>query len=56
VGGHNSPSIRLLSQRRALSLTRKALVGHYFAAGAFVYHDLSAGSSRQQYFGGCLVR
>jgi len=44
------------SQRRDLGLTRKALVGHYFAVGAFVYHDLSAVSSRQQYFGGCLVR
>jgi hypothetical protein len=44
------------SQRRDLRLTRKALVAHYFAAGAFVYHDLSAVSSRQQYFGGCLVR
>ena len=44
------------SQRQDLSLTRKALVGHYFASGAFVYHDLSAVSSRQQYFDGCLVR
>jgi hypothetical protein len=44
------------SPRRDLSLTRKALVGHYFASGAFVYHDLSAVSSRQQYFDGCLVR
>jgi hypothetical protein len=44
------------SRRRDLRLTRKALVGHYFASGAFVYHDLSAASSRQQYFGGCLVR
>lgn len=44
------------SQRRDLGLTRKALVAHYFAKGAFVYHDLSAVASRQQYFGGCLVR
>ena len=44
------------SQRRDLRLTRMALVGHYFAKGAFVYHDLSATSSRQQYFGGCLLR
>ena len=44
------------SARRDLRLTRKALVAHYFAAGAFVYHDLSAVSSRQQYFDGCLVR
>jgi hypothetical protein len=44
------------SERRDLGLTRKALVGHYFAKGAFVYHDLSAVSSRQQYLGGCLVR
>jgi len=44
------------SQRRDLRLTRKALVAHYFAKGAFVYHDLSAAPSRQQYFSGCLVR
>lgn len=44
------------SRRKDLSLTRKALVAHYFAKGAFVYHDLSAVSSRQQYFDGCLVR
>lgn len=44
------------SLRRDLRLTRRALVGHYFAKGAFVYHDLSAVSSRQQYFDGCLVR
>ncbi len=43
------------SPRRNLQLTRKALVGHYFANRAFVYHDLSAKSSRQQYFDGCLV-
>jgi hypothetical protein len=30
--------------------------GHSFAKGAFVYHDQSAAPSRQQYFGGCLVR
>ncbi len=44
------------SQRRDLRLTRKAVVAHYFARGAFVYHDLSAAPSRQQYFGGCMVR
>jgi len=44
------------SPRRDLGLTRRALVGHYFAKGAFVYHDLSAVPSRQQYFNGCLVR
>ncbi|HLY18160.1 MAG TPA: phytanoyl-CoA dioxygenase family protein [Bryobacteraceae bacterium] len=44
------------SQRRDLRLTRRALVGHYFARGAFVYHDLSAVSSRRQYFNGCLPR
>lgn len=44
------------AQRRDLRLSRKALVAHYFAKGAFVYHDLSAVSSRQQYLGGCLVR
>ncbi len=41
------------SPRNDLSLTRKALVAHYFAKGAFVYHDLSAVSSRRQYFSGC---
>jgi ectoine hydroxylase-related dioxygenase (phytanoyl-CoA dioxygenase family) len=40
------------SERRDLRLSRKALVAHYFAKGAFVYHDLSASPSRQQYFGG----
>jgi hypothetical protein len=44
------------SQRRDLRLTRKALVAHYFGKGAFVYHDLSAASSRQQYLGSCLLR
>ena len=44
------------SQRRDLGLSRKAMVAHYFADGAFVYHDLSARPSRQQYFDGCLVR
>jgi len=44
------------SRRRDLSLSRKAMVAHYFADGAFVYHDLSAVASRQQYFDGCLVR
>jgi ectoine hydroxylase-related dioxygenase (phytanoyl-CoA dioxygenase family) len=44
------------SRRRDLSLSRKAMVAHYFADGAFVYHDLSAVASRQQYFDGCLVK
>ena len=44
------------SQRGDLRLSRKALVGHYFAKGAFVYHDLSAVPSRQQYLGGCMLR
>lgn len=44
------------SPRRNLQLTRKALVGHYFASRAFVYHDLAGTSSRNQYFDGCLVR
>lgn len=44
------------SLRRDLRLSRKALVGHYFAKGAFVYHDLAASASRQQLFDGCLVR
>jgi hypothetical protein len=44
------------SKRRNLRQSRKALVAHYFADGAFVYHDLSAVPSRQQYFDGCLVR
>jgi hypothetical protein len=44
------------SKRRDLRQSRKAMVAHYFADGAFVYHDLSAIASRQQYFDGCLVR
>lgn len=40
------------SPRRDPALSRKALVAHYFAKGAFVYHDLSAESSRRQYLPG----
>jgi hypothetical protein len=32
--------------RKNLSLSRKALVCHYFAQGAFTYHDLSGNASR----------
>ena len=34
------------SARKDLSLSRKALVCHYFAVGAFCYHDLSGNASR----------
>jgi hypothetical protein len=44
------------SQRRDLAYTRKALVCHFFVKGAFVYHDLAASRSRQQYVGTCLLR
>jgi ectoine hydroxylase-related dioxygenase (phytanoyl-CoA dioxygenase family) len=32
--------------RKNLALSRKALVCHYFAEGAFTYHDLSGNASR----------
>ncbi len=43
------------SARQDLSLSRKALVCHYFVKGAFVYHDLVAARSKQQYSGTCLL-
>lgn len=44
------------SQRRNLQLSRKAIVCHFFVKGAFVYHDLAAARSRQQYMGTCVLR
>ncbi len=44
------------STRRNVMLSRKALVVHYFVKGSFVYHDLSATRSMQQYLGTCLLR
>lgn len=42
--------------RRNVRLSRRAVVCHFFAKGCFVYHDLAAARSRQQYFGTCLLR
>ena len=44
------------SARRNLQLSRKALVCHFFAKNAFVYHDLAATVSKQQYVGTCMLR
>jgi hypothetical protein len=44
------------SARRDMRLTRKAGVCHFFVKGAFVYHDLAASRSKQQYVGTCLLR
>lgn len=44
------------SARRDLSLSRRSLVCHYYGRGAFVYHDLAASRSKQQYLGTCLLR
>ena len=44
------------SARRDMSRSRRALVVHFFVKGAFVYHDLAAAKSRQQYLGTCLLR
>jgi ectoine hydroxylase-related dioxygenase (phytanoyl-CoA dioxygenase family) len=44
------------SRREDLALTRRAVVCHFFVKGAFVYHDLAASRSRQQYIGTCLLR
>ena len=44
------------SARRNLQLSRHALVCHFFVKGSFVYHDLAAARSRQQYMGTCLLR
>lgn len=44
------------SARRDMRHSRKAVVVHFFVKGAFVYHDLAASRSRQQYMGTCLLR
>jgi hypothetical protein len=44
------------SARKNLALSRRAVVAHFFAKKAFVYHDLAAARSRQQYLGTCLLR
>jgi len=44
------------SARRDRALSRRAVVCHFFAKNAFVYHDLAAASSRRQYIGTCLLR
>ena len=44
------------SERRDLAHSRRAIVCHYFGKSAFVYHDLAAARSRQQYMGTCLLR
>ena len=44
------------SARKDLQRTRKALVCHFFVKGAFVFHDLAASRSKQQYLGTCLLR
>lgn len=44
------------SPRRDLRHSRKAVVCHFFVKGSFVYHDLAAARSRQQYMGTCLLR
>jgi ectoine hydroxylase-related dioxygenase (phytanoyl-CoA dioxygenase family) len=44
------------SMRRNVQLSRKSLVCHFFVKGAFVYHDLAAARSKQQYVGTCLLR
>jgi hypothetical protein len=44
------------SPRRDLRHSRRAVVVHFFVKGAFVYHDLAASRSRQQYMGTCLLR
>jgi ectoine hydroxylase-related dioxygenase (phytanoyl-CoA dioxygenase family) len=44
------------SLRRNIELTRRAVVCHFFVKGAFVYHDLAASRSKQQYLGTCLLR
>jgi Phytanoyl-CoA dioxygenase (PhyH) len=44
------------SPRRNIRLSRHAVVVHFFVKGSFVYHDLAAARSRQQYMGTCLLR
>jgi ectoine hydroxylase-related dioxygenase (phytanoyl-CoA dioxygenase family) len=44
------------SVRKNLELSRRSAVCHFFVKNAFVYHDLAAAKSRQQYLGTCLLR
>ncbi|MEP6715908.1 MAG: phytanoyl-CoA dioxygenase family protein [Terriglobia bacterium] len=44
------------SPRKDIARSRRAVVCHYFAKSAFVYHDLAAARSREQYIGTCLLR
>jgi hypothetical protein len=44
------------SARRDMAHSRRAVVVHFFVKGAFVYHDLAASRSRQQYMSTCLLR
>ena len=44
------------SPRHDLQRSRRAVVAHYFGKGAFVYHDLAATRSKQQYVSTCLLR
>jgi phytanoyl-CoA dioxygenase PhyH len=44
------------SPRKNLALSRRSVVCHFFVKGSFVYHDLAAARSRQQYMGTCLLR
>ncbi|HWE50041.1 MAG TPA: phytanoyl-CoA dioxygenase family protein [Bryobacteraceae bacterium] len=44
------------SARRDMQLSRKAVVCHFFVKGSFVYHDLAASRSTQQYVGTCMLR
>ncbi|MGH9663422.1 MAG: phytanoyl-CoA dioxygenase family protein [Bryobacteraceae bacterium] len=44
------------SMRRDLQRSRRAVVCHFFVRGAYVYHDLAASRSRQQYMSTCLLQ
>jgi hypothetical protein len=44
------------STRANLAHSRKSVVCHFFVKNAFVYHDLAAAQSKQQYLGTCLLR
>jgi len=44
------------SPRRNMRLSRRSVVCHFFVKGSFVYHDLAAARSKQQYIGTCLLR
>jgi hypothetical protein len=44
------------SARKNLALSRKSVVCHFYVKNAFVYHDLAAAQSKQQYLGTCLLR